>query len=134
MFCSKSANKGINRTIKRAWRVLYEDYDASFEQLHEEDGSITVHQNNLQNHMTEIYKATNQINPPYIWGFFVEKKIPYNLRTKVLCSLPQVQTKRYGLNSLSFRGSLLWNTLKDEIKRAGTLTAFKKSIAEHAIV
>ena len=101
MFYSKSANKEINRTYKRAWRVLYEDYDASFEQLLEEDGSITVHQINLQNLMTGIYKTTNQINPPYIWEFFVEKEIPYNLRTKVLCRLPQVQTNRYGPNSLS---------------------------------
>ena len=32
MFCCKSANKEINRTNKHALRVLYEDYDSSFEQ------------------------------------------------------------------------------------------------------
>ena len=47
MFCSKSANKEINRTNKRALKVLYEDYDSSFEQLLEKDGGITVHQRNL---------------------------------------------------------------------------------------
>ena len=111
MFCSKSANKEINRTNKRALRLLYEDYDSSFEQLLEKYGSITVHQRNLQNLMTEIYKTINQINPAYMWEFFVEKDMPYNLRTKVLCRLPQAQTNRYGLDSLSFRGSLLWNAL-----------------------
>ena len=89
-----------------------------------------MHQMNLQNLMTEIYKTINQINPAYRWEFFVEKDIPYNLRTKVLCRLPQAQTNRYGLDFLSFRGSLLWNTLKDEVKRAGTLTKFKKSIVK----
>ena len=88
MFCSKSANKEINRTNKRALRLLYEDYDSSFEQLLEKDGSITVHQRNLQNLITEIYKTINQINPAYMWEFFVEKDMPYNLRTKVLCRLP----------------------------------------------
>ena len=117
MFCSKSANKVINRTNKRALRLLYEDDDSSFEQLLEKDGSITVHQRNLQNLMTEIYKKINQINPAYIREFFVEKDMPYNLRTKVLCRLPQAQTNRYGLDSLSFRGSLLWNTLKDEVNK-----------------
>ena len=130
MFCSKFANKEINRTNKRALRVLYEDYDSSFEQLLEKDGSITVHQKNLQILMTEIYKTTNHINPPYIWDFFVKKDMPYNLRNKVLCTLPQVHTNRYGLNSLSFRGSILWNNLKDEIKRASTLTNFKKLITK----
>ena len=84
----------------------------------------------LQNLMTEIYIPRNLINPAYMWEFFVEKDMPYNLRTKVLCRLPQAQTNRYGLDSLSFRGSLLWNTLKDEVKRAGTLTEFKKSIVK----
>ena len=63
MFCSNSANKEINRTNKRALRLLYEDYDPSFEQLLEKDGSITVHQRNLQNLMAEICKTINQINP-----------------------------------------------------------------------
>ena len=61
---------------------------------------------------------------------FVEKDMPYNLHFKVLCRLPQAQTNRYGLDSLSFRGSLLWNTLKDKVKRAGTLTKLKKSIVK----
>ena len=78
--------------------------------------------------MTQIYKTINQIYPPYMWEFFVEKDMPYNLRTKVLCRLPQAQTNRYGLDSVSFRGSLLWNMLKDELIRAGTLTKFKNSI------
>ena len=56
-----------------------------------------------------------------MWEFFVEKDMLCNLRTKVLCRPPQAQTNRYGLDSLSLRGSLLWNTLKDEVKRAGTL-------------
>ena len=73
MFCSKSGNKEINRTNKHALRVLYEDYDSSFEQLLEGDGSITVDQRNLQNLMTEIYKTINQINPAYMWEFFVER-------------------------------------------------------------
>ena len=78
--------------------------------------------------MTESYKTINQINPAYIWEYFAEKDKTYNLRTKVLSRLPQAQTNRYGLDSLSFRGSLLWNTLKDEVKRAGTLKKFKRSI------
>ena len=48
MFCSKSGNKEINRTNKRVLRVLCEDYDSSFEQLLEKDGSSTVHQRNSQ--------------------------------------------------------------------------------------
>ena len=52
------------------------------------------------------------------------KEITYDLRTKDLCKLPMTK-KRYGSESLSFRGSLLWNTLNDKIKQSLTLAAFK---------
>ena len=69
MFCSKTANKEINRTNKRALRVLYEDHDSTFEQRLVKDGSITLHQKNLQNLITEVYKTTIQINPSYLGTF-----------------------------------------------------------------
>ena len=65
MFYRKSADKEINRTNKRALRLLYENYDSSFEHL-EKNGSISVHQKNLQNLMTEIYETTDQVNPVYM--------------------------------------------------------------------
>ena len=61
----------------------------------------------------EIYKTINQINHAYMWEFFVEKDMPYNLRTKVLCRLPQAKTNRYGLDYLSFGGGPLLNTPKN---------------------
>ena len=60
--------------------------------------------------------------------FFVKKDAQYNLRTKELCKLPLVSSQSYGLNSLSFRGSLLWNTIDDEIKLSTSLEKFKKEI------
>ena len=53
-----------------------------------------------------------------MWKYFDRKDIPYNLRTNKLCQLPLTKTQRYGINSLSFRESLMWNTLDDRIKLA----------------
>ena len=39
----QTANKDINRTNKRTLRVLYRDYDSSFDQLLARAGSIIVH-------------------------------------------------------------------------------------------
>ena len=72
MLSSKSTNKKMKRPNKCALTVLNDDYDASFEPL-EKDGSSTVHQKTLENLMTEIYKTTNQTNPPYGWRLFLEK-------------------------------------------------------------
>ena len=45
----------------------------------------------------------------------------------VVLSSP-AQSDRYGLNYVSFRGSLLWNTLDDEIK--STLMKFERGITK----
>lgn len=34
-----------------------------------------------------------------MWEFFVAKDMPYYLRTKVLCRIPQIQVNKYGLKS-----------------------------------
>ena len=128
LFCSKIANNDINRTHKRALRILYRDYESSFEELLERDNTKTIHTKNLQKLMIEVYKSVNHLNPEYMWEFFVKKDVQYNLRTKELCKLPSVTSQRYGLNSLSFRGSLLWNTIDDEIKLSPSLKVFKKKV------
>ena len=59
-------------------------------------------------------------------GFFVKKDVSYNLLTKELCKLPSVSSQRYGIDSRSFRVSLLWNTLSDDLKLTTSLVIFKK--------
>ena len=69
-----------------------------------------------------------------MWEIFVKKDVQYNLRTKELCKLHLVSSQRYGLNSLSFRGSLLWNTIDDEIELSPSLEKFiKKYVAGMAL-
>ena len=53
---------------------------------------------------------------------------PTTYRTKEICKIPSVSSQRYGINSLSFRGSLLWNALSDDLKFTTSLLNFKKEI------
>ena len=128
MFCGKAANKSINRLHKRALRVLYRDYDASFEDLLRRSGELTIHCKNLQKLMLEIYKSINAACPSFMSEFFIPKDIQYDLRTNNLLQLPKNNTVAYGNNSLSFRGSILWNTLPDTIKAAQNTKQFKNMI------
>ena len=130
LFCNKGANKEIDRTHKRALRILYEDYESSFETLLARSGSNSMHIKNLQKLMTEIYKSMNHLNPSIVWEFHEKKPIMYNLRIQNLCKLPRIKTLGFGLDSLSFRGSFLWNTLDDSIKQVPTLSHFKKRIKD----
>ena len=51
--------------------------------------------------------------------------VEHNLRTKNLRKLSTTKSTSFGLESLSFRGSFLWNTPDDSIKNELTLQAFK---------
>ena len=117
-----------NRTHKRALRALYGDYESTFEDLLDRDKSKTIHKKNLEILMTEVYRTINHLNPEYMWEFFTKRDVPYGLRISELCKIPSVNTQCYGINYLSFRGSLLWNALSDEIKLTTSTKSFKKEI------
>ena len=68
--------------------------------------------------MIEIYECTNYIGTAVLAEFLTTKEISYDLRIKHLLQIPKVKTSSYGQSSLSFRGSILWNTLSDSIKSA----------------
>ena len=128
MFCGKDANHKINRTHKRALRILHNDYGSSFNTLSEKSGTVMIHVKNLQKLMLEIYKSMSNLNPSYIWHLHERKEVKYDLRAKHLCKLPITRTIKFGMESLSFRGSLLWNNLNDEIKELLTVASFKTKI------
>ena len=128
MFCGKDANHKVDSTHKRVLRVLHNDYDSSFNTLLEKSDTVTIHIKNLQKLMLEIYKSMNQLNPSYIWHLHERKEIQYDLRTKHLWKLPITMTIKFGMESLSFRGSLLWNNLNDEIMELPTVASFKTKI------
>ena len=130
LFCNKGPNKEIDHTHKRARPILYKDYETSFETLLARSGSNGIHIKNLQKLMTEIYKSMNHLNPSIVWEFHEKKPITHSLRIQYLCKLPTIKTLGFGLDSLSFRGSFLWNTLDDSIKQVPTLSRFKKGIKD----
>ena len=128
MFCGKVANNCVNRTHKRALRILFNDFTSSFEELLQKANQCTIHRKSLQKLMVEVYNSLTQQNPSFLWDMFQEKINDYNLRSKNLLMLPQAKTTTYGNESLSFRGSILWNSLPNDIKTATSVCSFKKSI------
>ena len=128
MFCGKDANHKISSSHKRALRILHNDYDSPLDKLLKNNYTVAFHIKNLQNLMLEIYKSMNHLNPSYIWHLHERKESQYDLRTKHLCKLPITNALKFGMESLSFRGSLLWNSLNDEIKELPTVASFKTKI------
>ena len=111
MFCNKTSNIMIDNVQKRALRALYNVYDLSLDELLLLDGKERVHSIHIRFLLKEIFKTVNGLNPCFLKEIFVPKTVPYFLRNPDLLVLPETNTVRYGVNSLSFRGSILWNKL-----------------------
>ena len=63
-----------------------------------------------------------------MWYFFERNHTPYNLRRGGLLLLPPAKSIRYGVNYLTFRGSLSWNNLPPQVKASQTLQELKNRI------
>ena len=57
VFCGKIQNKSLNRIHKRTLQLIYDEEGANFEYLLESDKTQTIHENNLQKLLLEIYKS-----------------------------------------------------------------------------
>jgi len=125
MFQSRGINNKINRTHKKALSILYNDYESSFESLLEKDKGFTIHERNLQKLMTEMYKAKNNIEPNLLRDIF--EASDYNgprLRSSTYFKRPNVDTVKYGDQSLQNLGVQLWKQLPETARLMNSLSGF----------
>ena len=101
----------------------------SFDEVIDIDGGVATHIKNIQTLMLEVYKSINRMNPEFMWDLFQVKDTPYNMRADdSLLSLTSTKTRTFGINSLIFRGSILWNSLPNNIKLSLNTNEFKANI------
>ena len=63
---SRTNNNKINRLHERCLRIIFSDKQSSFETLLEKDGSVSIHNRNLQILATEMYKIKNNLSTSII--------------------------------------------------------------------
>ena len=80
MFHIRSINNKINRLHERFLRIAYNDFKSSFENLLEEDGTVSLHVKNLQILATEIFKVLKNFFVPLMSELFHQKINHYDLR------------------------------------------------------
>ena len=128
MFHNRTANNRINSLHERALRIVYKDYNSSFQELLDKDHTVTIHHRNLQKLVTEMYKVKNGISPKMMNNVFNEVPNTYSLRNNRIWSTHNVRTVNYGTETLSFRGPKMWEILPDYIKEAKSYNEFKNKV------
>ena len=105
--------------------MVYNEYNKSYQELLQFNNMVSIRQKHLQYLALEVFKSLMHLNPEFMWFYFNEKPNTYDLRKGTKVFPPPVKSFRLGLNSLYFRGSILWNNLPSSIKNSQTINEFK---------
>ena len=125
MFAGKTLINKICKIRHRTLQVVYDDFNKSCDQLLEQNKDLSIHQRHLCYLAIEVFKSITHLNSQFMWFYFEEKPTTYNLRDGSRLVLPKTKSLRFGINSLQFRGSLLWNNLPVFVKICQSLNVFK---------
>ena len=128
MFYDKTTNHRINDVHKRALRIAHKDHRHDFGYLLEQSNSVPIHVRNLQLLMMEIFKTKSHLNSPFMKDIFQKRNVNYNLRHGNDAQLPKVRTTSFGIKTITYLGSRLWQLLPQEIKQSHTLSIFNERI------
>ena len=81
MFASKMAIKKICKLHHRTIKVVYNEYDKSYEKLLEMNKSASIHQRHLQCLAMEVYKSLMHLTPSW-WRLLSYRNHSIDLRSK----------------------------------------------------
>ena len=125
MFAGKTLINKICKIHHRTLQVVCDYFDKSYDEQLELNRDLSIHQRHLRYLAIEVFKSIMHLNPRFMWSYFEEKPMPYNLRDGSKLVLPKTKSSRFGINSLRFRGSLLRNNLPVSVKNCQRLNVFK---------
>ena len=128
MFHSRTSNNKINKLHERALRLVYNDYNSSFQELLNRDDSFSIHHRNLQKLATEMYKVKNDLSPSFMKMIFPLSNNTYLLRNDKEFKTNNFRTVSYGSETITYRGPKTWELVPSNIKSSNSLNEFKEKI------
>ena len=102
---NRTNNNKVNRLHERCLRLIYNDKKSSFEDLLQKDGSVSIRHRNLRTLALE-----------------------YNMRNYSYFAMPRAKTVNHGLESLSYIGAELWDSIPSHMTEIDSINEFKHVI------
>ena len=128
MFHSRKLNNLLNNIHERALRIVYRDYESTFQQLLKQNKSVSIHQRNLQILATEIFKTKNGLNPVIMEDVFNFKNLAYNFRNVESLNRSNISSVKYATETITSLGAKIWKILPNDYKEVTSLSTFKSKI------
>ena len=117
--------KHINRIHKRALRIVFQDYNPTFEELLAKDGSFKIHDRNLLRLLIEIFQIKMKLAPEIMNEVFDIIESPYPLINALRFKSRNICTVRYGVETSAFVGSRIWSYMPSELKKSMSLNVYR---------
>ena len=131
MFHTKELNGRINSLHEKALRLIYQNRNLSFDELLKLNKSFSIHYRNLQYLLTEIYKVKMGLSPPIMNDILTwDENASYNLRSGVTVTRRNIRTNKFGFETITTIGAVLWRNLPNDIKNSDSLNIFKHRIKQ----
>ena len=129
MFCRKKQYLEIQKIHHKALKVVYNS-NKNYDELLRDNNEVSIHQSHLHALICEVFKSLNNLNPEFMWSYFVFRNIKYSIRKGPLLRLPAAKSTPYGINSVLFRACLLWNSLPQSIKYSESIVELKTKMKD----
>ena len=111
MFSNKTEIEKLERTNKRALRLITNKSHLSYEDLCAEEKQLSVTKQCLKSTATLMYKIRNGVSPKYLTEMFTIQESNYEMRDNSKFSVPTYMTVTYGKDSFSYFGAKLWKNI-----------------------
>ena len=128
IFTSRYLNNALNSIHERTLPLIYNDYELPFDRILEDNKQKSIHQKNIESLAIEIYKFQAGLTPPIMSDLFVTRENNYNLRNLRELESPLKRTVNFGTETISYRGSQIWNLIPGRLRALEKLNKFKKEI------
>ena len=124
-FCGKVNHSKLEKIQERALKIIYKDYESSYEELISKSNSTTLLMSRIRLLLCEVFKCIRKINPPSLNELFEIKEVKYLFRDYLRLYQPKKEKSTYGLRSFAYLGSKLWNDVSPDIDDNCDLPMFK---------
>ena len=116
MCSSRSSNSNINMIHERYLRICKNNYDISFETLLNECNEVTIHVKKPSHSFNRGLYILTDSHHQLCKSFFETRTLNYNLRSFRAIQTYRKNTIAFGIETVTYKSSQLWQILPTELK------------------